>query len=440
MATKNPVKIKFALVQVSAATFVAMLVYEVAKQFLFPSITIWQSHLVTIVFSSTVATIAAFFVLRRYETLNQQLSHELTERKRIAAALKLLNELNNGIIQNMADGLLIVDVDGIVFFTNPAAESFLGYDPGEIIGVHWTMLVPPEQHHIVQTANEQRQHQEISQYEIDLLHKNGQRLPVLISVSPRYEGGMFTGTLAVFTDVTHIRRLERARREMVSNITHELSTPITTIGLLAETLLNLQGKPKRIRKMVMDISREADTLTQLVQEVRDLSLIESGQMPVRLMATQLSATIAASVEPLRALAENKDQSIVLIIDDTIQILADDLQIQRAIKNIVHNAIKFSPEGGTIRVTATAEQDEATIAVTDEGPGIPADELPRIFERFYQVDRARRNGTGLGLAIVRHIARAHGGRTWAESIEGQGATFYIVVALADEQNPAVVSPK
>ena len=191
-----------------------------------------------------------------------------------------------------------------------------------------------------------------------------------------------------------------------------------------------QGKVKKSRKIASEIRREVNTLTQLVQEMRDLSLIESGQMPVRLTPDNLLDIITAGVEPLLTLAENKEQTITIDVPGDILVLADDLQIRRAVKNIVHNAVKFSPNGGQIHITATTTEDEAIIAVKDTGPGIPAADLERIFERFFQVDRARRTGTGLGLAIVRHIVLAHGGRVWVESVEGAGATFYFALALAE----------
>jgi two-component system phosphate regulon sensor histidine kinase PhoR len=233
-------------------------------------------------------------------------------------------------------------------------------------------------------------------------------------------------------DVTELQRLERSRREMVFNISHELSTPITAIGLLADTLLNVaeKEKPRRLRKMAKDIRRETDTLTQLVQEMRDLSLIESGQMPVRLTASNLLSIVQSSIEPLLTLVESKNQTIDMAVPEDVYVLADELQIQRAIKNILHNAVKFTPEGGQIRIVATRHDNEAVLAVSDDGPGIPVDDLPRVFERFFQVDRSRREGTGLGLAIVRHIVMAHGGRTWVESVEGEGSTFYIALALAE----------
>lgn len=221
---------------------------------------------------------------------------------------------------------------------------------------------------------------------------------------------------------------------MVANVTHELSTPITAIGLLAETLFNVAQteKPKKLRKLAKDIRVELETLTHLVEEMRDLSLIESGQMPVRLMPTDLLGIVQATIEQLQPLAEGKNHNTNLDIVPGILVLADERQIQRAIKNILHNAIKFTPAGGQIHLKATTNDNEAILAVTDNGPGIPADDLPRVFERFFQVDRARHDGTGLGLAIVRHIVLAHGGRTWAESTQGQGATFYITLALAEKE--------
>jgi two-component system phosphate regulon sensor histidine kinase PhoR len=334
------------------------------------------------------------------------------------------HQLRDDLLKAVDDVLLVLDSDHKIVFANPAAEAFLGPD------LSGKTLLAAIRHSELDTliADAQKLSAESVERRIDyerhILHVRA------IASDRQYQ----TYYILALRDVTEIQRLERARREMVTNITHELSTPITSIGLLADTLLTLvlKEKPKRARKLVRDIRQEVDTLTQLVQEIRDLSLIESGQMPVRLTTTRLSDLVLSSVEALQALAENKEQTIALTVPENLFVLTDDLQIQRAIKNILHNAIKFSPQGGQIAVSATANEGEAILSVHDSGPGIPADDLPRVFERFFQVDRAREEGTGLGLAIVRHIVQAHGGRTWAESTEGQGATFFIALALAEPE--------
>lgn len=335
--------------------------------------------------------------------------------------LDTAHRLRDLILETADNPLLIADTNHTVLLANPAAEQLLGRDLAgkSIISV----LRQPDLETLLQDAHRFAGESLERHIELD------QRILLARATVPA------TGVPAVailsLRDVTELQRLERARREMVANITHELGTPITAIGLLADTLLNVaeREKPKRLRKMARDIRRETDTLTHLVQEMRDLSLIESGQMPIRLTPTDLAATVRASVEQLRSLAESKEQSIVIGVPDETYILADSQQIERAIKNIVHNAIKFAPVGGQIQITGTIDASEAILAVRDNGPGIAAADLPRIFERFYQVDRARHEGTGLGLAIVRHIMLAHGGRVWAESVEGQGATFYLALALA-----------
>ncbi len=331
--------------------------------------------------------------------------------------------LQNALMKSVEDSLLILDSDLTIVEANPSAQRLLG---AELSGK--TLLEATRQPDLEALVFDARRvGNEIVERRIEfeehrILHARALALPPT------------AGEMAIVTlrDVTQLQRLERARREMVSNITHELSTPITSIGLLADTLLTFaeREKPKRIRKMAKDIRRETDTLMQLVQEMRDLSLIESGQMPIRLTPTPVRPIITRTLEQLEPLAENKEQTIEVHAPDDLSVLADELQIQRALKNIVHNAIKFTQQGGHIRINAERNGAEAVIAVADNGPGIPAEDLPRVFERFFQVDPARRDGTGLGLAIVRHIVRAHGGRTWAESAQGQGATFYIALPLAD----------
>jgi two-component system phosphate regulon sensor histidine kinase PhoR len=341
----------------------------------------------------------------------------------LTSQITRVEQLRDGLFKAVDDVLLVLDAEQQILFANPAAESLLGQN---LVGETLAQAIPqPDLETLIQDAQIVRGEGMERRIELD---KHIFHARAIASSNEHYPFEILT-----LRDVTQIQRLERARREMVSNITHELSTPITTIGLLADTLLNLaeQGKTKKTRKMAKDIHREVDTMTQLVQEIRDLSLIESGQMPVRLTPTDLRTIVQASVEPLLTLAENRAQAIDLAVPEGIFVLADDQQIRRAIKNIVHNAVKFTPESGRIQITTTVNEEEAVIAVKDNGPGISSDDLLRIFERFYQIDRARREGTGLGLAIVRHIVMAHGGRAWAESVEGQGATFYIALALADE---------
>jgi two-component system phosphate regulon sensor histidine kinase PhoR len=341
-----------------------------------------------------------------------------------AAQLDQAAVLRDSLLKAVDETLLVLDTEQKILYANATAESWLGQDlAGKTL---IAAIRQPELETLIDDARKLRGEavERHIEYEHHILHGR--------AVASSDTDNSFE--VLTLRDVTELQRLERSRRDMVSNISHELSTPITAIGLLADTLLNVaeKEKPRRLRKMAKDIRREADTLTQLVQEMRDLSLIESGQMPIRLTPNNLLSIVQTSVEPLLTLVEGKNQTISVAVPEDIFVLADDVQIQRAIKNILHNAVKFTPEGGHIQISATQNGNEVVLAVTDSGPGIPADDLPRVFERFFQVDRSRREGTGLGLAIVRHIVMAHGGRVWAESIEGEGATFYIALALAESE--------
>jgi two-component system phosphate regulon sensor histidine kinase PhoR len=170
---------------------------------------------------------------------------------------------------------------------------------------------------------------------------------------------------------------------------------------------------------------EVDALTQMVQELLELSRIESGQVPFRLAPVAMDELVLPPVERLRPQAERFVlQLTVDLPPDLPPVLADAERIQQVVTNLVHNAVKFTPSGGEVMISAAVSKDEVVVSVRDTGVGIPANDLPRIFERFYKADHARSGGgTGLGLAIAKHIVQGHGGRIWAESIEGRGSTFY-----------------
>ncbi len=192
--------------------------------------------------------------------------------------------------------------------------------------------------------------------------------------------------------------------------------------------------PPAAQRFLIRMETELDALTQMVQELLELARIESGQVPLRLAPSSVGELVLPVVEHLQPPAERAGLALAVDLPaDIPPVLADAERVRQVVTNLAHNAIKFTPPGGQVSVSAavTPARDEVVIRVRDTGVGIRADDLPRIFERFYKADRARTGGgTGLGLAIARHIVQAHGGRIWVESVEGQGSSFFFSLPVAD----------
>ncbi|HEX9114840.1 MAG TPA: HAMP domain-containing sensor histidine kinase [Anaerolineae bacterium] len=240
------------------------------------------------------------------------------------------------------------------------------------------------------------------------------------------------GAAVAVEDVTELQRLGRARRDLVANISHELRNPLASIDLAAQTLGSGAAEDPSLRSRMLDqIAGSVQTLSQLSQEMMDLAQIESGQVLLKLVPVEAASLVARALQSLRPQAEMKRQTLTVDIAPDLLLLADEQQAARAIGNLVHNAIKFTPEDGAIQVVVqSAGVDDAQVCVIDSGPGVPVIEQERIFERFYKADRARsRGGTGLGLAIARHIVEGHGGRIWVESAPPKGARFCFTLPLA-----------
>ena len=340
---------------------------------------------------------------------------------------KLIEERGRltAVLDNMGDGVLITDGGGIVRLINPAAARLLGTSDEAALGRPFAQVV--RDHRIIglwQRCCEQCE----EQFEpVEIGH---QRTFLQAIVTPLQDTGP-QACLVILQDLTRVRRLETVRRDFISNISHELRTPLASLKALADTLRDgALEDPPAARRFLDRIEVEVDALTQMVRELLELSRIESGQAPFNLEPVAVADVVVSPVERLRPQAERAGIQLTFeLAPDLPSVLADAERMQQVLTNLVHNGIKFTPPDGEIVVSATARDDEIVISVRDTGVGIPADALPRIFERFYKADRARSGGgTGLGLAIAKHIVLAHGGRLWVESVEGRGSTFYVALPL------------
>jgi two-component system phosphate regulon sensor histidine kinase PhoR len=246
------------------------------------------------------------------------------------------------------------------------------------------------------------------------------------------------GLVLSLHDVTALRRIERVRRDFVANIGHELRTPLTSIKLLAETLSSGSvDDPATMRDFAAQVEREADHLAQLVAELLDLSTIESGETRLALESLDPEAVVASCVERIGPVAERREIRVRRLPAPgrEVRVRADPSRLGQALLNLAHNAVKFSHHGGEVRVGWEPVDGRVRFSVADDGIGVPDAHQPRLFERFYKVDRSRSRdpeehglggSAGLGLAIVRHIAEAHGGAVGLRSEGGVGSTFWIEV--------------
>jgi two-component system phosphate regulon sensor histidine kinase PhoR len=345
------------------------------------------------------------------------------------------------VLAHMVDGVLIVDEKGQIELLNPAAARLLDVTQEAAVGQRFAALV--RDHQVVEIWRRCADGGDELADTVDL----GRNRPFLRVVTTPLRNTADRACLILLQDLTQIRRLETVRRDFISNISHELRTPLAALKALVDTLRDgALDDPPAAERFLDRMDLEVDTLTQIVEELLELSRIESGQVPLRLVPSSPAELIGPPVERLQPQAERSHVSVLVALppDPASKlplVLADRDRARAVVTNLLHNAIKFTPPGGNVTITATSgdpdEQGDGEVmfSIRDTGIGIPADDLSRIFERFYKADRARSGGgTGLGLAIARHIVQGHGGRIWAESVEGEGSTFYFTLPSAKEEAP------
>ncbi len=347
---------------------------------------------------------------------------------RIRELVRQRNE-REAVLASMVEGVLAVDREERVISLNHAG--------GELIGAEVEHSLGRSLQEVVRNPTLQRlvsgilDRQESAADEIELSLGDGGRRTLHAQGSVLYDAGDIpVGALVVLHDVTAIKRLENVRRDFVANVSHELKTPVTSIKGFVETLLDgALDDPADARRFLRIVAAQADRLNAIIEDLLTLSRVEQGaeKMEIVLEPGRLGDVLRAAIQICQHKADQKQIRLELACAEGLEARMNPVLLGQAIANLIDNAIKYSPEGQTVRVEALRSPTELEIRVQDRGCGIGREHLPRIFERFYRVDKARSRelgGTGLGLAIVKHVVQAHGGRTTVRSAVGEGSTFCI----------------
>ena len=313
-------------------------------------------------------------------------------------------------------GVLRIDANRRVREANPRAHALLGVRPGRLVGRSVMEA-------FLDISVERFLEKGGGTTEVRL--GAGEPRTVALRAAPTADGG----AVVVLEDVSELRRLRQIRTEFIDNLSHELRTPISTVSLLAETAAReaaADGVPERLRDRIAKIEVETGHLAQMVAEILDLARIEGGSPIEAEDDVDVAQLAESSAERLRLFAERSGVVISVAADPAApRIRGDEQRLGQVLVNLVHNAVKFSPDGGDVVIRVLPRGNGVRVEVTDHGTGIARADRTRIFERFYKADRARgrSGGTGLGLAISRHIVAAHGGTIGVESEEGRGSTFW-----------------
>jgi two-component system phosphate regulon sensor histidine kinase PhoR len=329
-------------------------------------------------------------------------------------------------LANLHDGVILTDDAETVIQMNDAAAEMLGATAGQAIGRPF--LVVARDHELADLLRSALA--EGGPRGAVVEYGRGPRL--LEAAAQPFTGGGERLGLVVLRDVTELRRLEGVRREFVANVSHELRTPLTSIRAMVETLeAGARDDPSVASEFFARIVGEVDHLTALVEELLDLARLESRRVTLSREASDPVAILDRAIERLRPQAERAGLALRVEAEGTLPpVLVDRGRIEQVLINLVHNAVKFTPEGGEIVASAETTDGMLRVSIRDTGVGIAPEELPRVFERFYKTDVARRSaGSGLGLAIAKHIVQVHGGTIWAESAPGRGTTILFTLPLA-----------
>ena len=357
--------------------------------------------------------------------LGRALNRMSVEVREKIAQISRDGERLKGILAGMVEGVLVLDRDGKIILANRTLERMFDLLPGTTVGASCAEVI---------------RHHELNEFLTTILtdpasagleittHAPPVRTYTVQASVLRDPAGEPTGAVLVFHDITELKRLETVRKDFVANVSHELKTPLTALKGFIEALIDgAKDDPEKATRFLDILRREADRLDAIVSDLLQLSSIESGKVALAPAAFPLFPAVERVALAAGPAVEKRRHRLIVDVPADLTIRADPRLFERLLQNLVNNAVKYTPDGGTITLRAEPVAGGVVLSVRDTGIGIPPKEQARIFERFYRVDRARSRevgGTGLGLSIVKHIADAHGWTISVESMPGKGSTFTI----------------
>jgi two-component system phosphate regulon sensor histidine kinase PhoR len=353
---------------------------------------------------------------------------------------KFAKEFLDSILSNMADGLIVTDVDLKVQMVNLAAQKILGHTEDEMRNKPIVEFIRDETLPILlkKTIKEG----ELSSEELEIINPiDNKKTVVTLKISSLKDAfGKVVGIIVVSRDVTEEELFERTRANFLSLVTHELRTPLSSIKAYAETLLDGVDNPQEVKEFLQVINSESDTLSRQINQILMFTEMDVKRIPLRKRLINLSQLIVELIDlskpvketMLEKMAQEKKIAVSINIPENLpEFWADYRKIKTAIEHLIENAIKFTPAGGKVNVEALKVGDEIKVCVTDTGVGIAKDKLSQVFTPFYQLEEPmtkETKGIGLGLSLVKHIIETHGGKIWVESEEGKGSSFYFTLPI------------
>lgn len=378
------------------------------------------------------------------------------EKKQIEQALKKLQQFQEKILTSLAEGVVVENAEGIFTYANPSFEEMLGYSEGELIGKHWSVIIPEEELPTVTRKSEARKSKTLEKYETMMKTKDGKKIPVLVHARSLFENKKFAGVVSAVTDISNLKKIQeelkasreealaasKAKSEFLANMSHEIRTPMN--GIIGMIELALQTNLTEEQRQFLTAARaSAESLLTVLNDILDFSKIEARMIELVPTEFNLHNSITEIVATLALTAHKKGLELLCHVPPTLPetVVGDINRLRQIILNLVSNAIKFTEKGEVaVEVFEESRADKEIVlhfTVRDTGIGIPQDKLDSIFQPFVQADASlnrKYGGTGLGLAITSQLVSLMGGRIWVESQVGKGSTFHFTVKLGLPEKP------